>query len=194
MHCTTVPSYCTIILYQCTVPHLTPYTPYVPYHRIPYSIPYPTIRTTNPNRTPTFLALQRAPPAYLLNLDNFQNTKLYVEFTKVYFQSAIIFGTLKRNLRNLELSQYLDFPEPGSQKPKNLSEPIESTPRPSKQPWNRKTCRNPLKPGPGSQNWFPRTRKPVTQNKFPEEEPVPGSFPERPQLAQNRNLCCAKTP
>ena len=49
---------------------------------------------------------------------------------------------------------------------------------------NCKTCRNPLKPGgPGSQNWFPGTAKPVTRsrNRFPE----PGSFPERPQLAQN---------
>ena len=47
--------------------------------------------------------------------------------------------------------------------------------------WNRKTCRNPSKPGSGSWNWFPGTARPVTQNRFLE----PGSFPEPPQLAQN---------
>ena len=57
------------------------------------------------------------------------------------------------------------------------------------EPWNCKTCWNPLKPGgPGSQNWFPGTAKPVTQNRFAE----PGSFPERPQLDQNtlKSILC----
>ena len=44
------------------------------------------------------------------------------------------------------------------------------------EPWNRKTCRNPSKPGSGSQNWFPEP-VPGTGSR----NPVPGTAPARPE-------------
>ena len=142
----------------------------------------------------------------------FQLTKNTLSSTRVYFRSTEwLSETLARNLLNTSGS-WNPVPRNGSVKTSG-TEPNPSEPMKHRnlrnlghatepEPWNRKTCRNPSKPGPSSQNWFPEPENlSPMQNRFPEPVPgtssqnqfqEPGSFPEPPQLAQNtpKSILC----